>query len=289
LSDNDAPPSPTKQDKHDSLAVGKVLEVVQEQGVVTDRELKVRLELDFFPWVVSRALRKLLNDGKLQKKKLPGRKSSRPGTTKKTESFFVLAGTQQEQVLSLMREKQKVSMDIIALLQGNSPFSEHAEDVFRSAFESLGFKIEGVDVSEYNGKKAIGVDFKEPPNVDFVVSKDNLVYGVDIKNWIRYEWDNKQDVLGKVNVAVQLGTIPFIVARYIDKDTIYKRVMPNSANYGIVYRYETLIFPSYHVSLANKASSLLGYPTLAVDNLPEFKIEWIRALHALRLAKARRS
>ncbi len=90
---------------------------------------------------------------------------------------------------------------------------------------------------------------KELPDLDFIIEKDKLVYGVDIKNWIKYEFDSITEVMEKVDLTKQLGIIPFICARCVDKDTFYKIVnMP-----GIVYQYETLILPPAFKSFADEA------------------------------------
>ena len=126
---------------------------------------------------------------------------------------------------------------------------------------------------------------KQPPNLDFIIEKDGIVYGVDIKNWIKFEYETKRMIRSKVSLAKQLGIVPFIIARYVDKDTIYKEIIQKG---GICYYYESLLIPISYKSLAIEAKTVLGYPALAVDFLPKYKVEWVQTLHENFLEKHRK-
>ena len=57
-----------------------------------------------------------------------------------------------------------------------------------------------------------GVEGKQLSNLDFIVKKNGVVYGVDLKNWIKYERRTGLLAISKVALAVQLGVVPFIVS-----------------------------------------------------------------------------
>jgi len=128
----------------------------------------------------------------------------------------------------------------------------------------------------WTNSKSLGKKGKLPPNLDFIIEKDKIVYGVDIKNWIKYEYETRREVISKVRIALKLGIFPFIIARYVDKDTIYTEIIKKG---GICYYFKTLLFPISFSGLAKEANEVLGYPTLAADFLPNHKIEWIKKLH----------
>jgi len=69
---------------------------------------------------------------------------------------------------------------------------------------------------------------------------------------------------------MELDVIPTICARYVDKDTIFNEIILKG---GLCYIYKQLIFPTSFRSLADDANRILGYPTLAVNELPHHK--WI--------------
>jgi hypothetical protein len=270
----------TLYDEYEKNAEVRILDVVLQHQVVSDRELKVRLEHDFFPWVVGRVANKLIRDGKIMLVKPPGRKG-RMGTP---DNFYMDLSVKYEDILRLLLKKRKVSAYVNSLLTRLSPAGFHAEDVFEMAFNSLRFKILGRDVSEFEGRRVSGVEGKEPPNLDFIIEKNNLTYGVDIKNWIKYEFATIPEVMDKVRLAIELDVIPFICARYVDKDTFYKIVrIP-----GTVYQYRSLILPPEFRDLAHEANALLGYPILADDVLPSYKLDFISKLHDTMLKRVRK-
>jgi hypothetical protein len=254
-------------------AAPKILSLLQQVRVATDRELKVRLEREFFPWVVGRALGSLVDDEKVSKVGYPGRRAIRRS---EVEAFYTLAGVDYESIRELVKIKKEVSEGIVNVLTGVSPAGDHAEDLFEDAFSKLNFKLRARNVSEYSGRRAVSVPGKEPPNLDFLLERDGVVYGVDVKNWIRYEWDYRELVLGKVRVAKQLGVVPFMLVRYADEDILYNEVIQRG---GLAYRYGDLLLPSVYSSLADSAKTVLGYPVLAVESLPDYKVQWMEKLH----------
>jgi hypothetical protein len=245
---------PEQTDARVESAKPDIVETLKAIGVATDRELKVRLEKKYFPWVVGRALGILLEQGDAIKVGYAGRRRVRGS---EVASFYTLKGVQYATVEALIKEKKIASEAVANILTEVSLAADHAEELFEPAFRRLGFIIHGKNMSEFRGKKAVGVPDKEPPNVDFVIERDAFVYGVDVKNWIRYEWDTRRDVVAKVTVARQMGVVPFIVARYLDQDVLYNEIYLKS---GLAYRYGELLVPVVYESVAKTAKALLGYP-----------------------------
>ena len=252
----------------------KILEMLKKVSVATDRELKVRLEKKYFPWVVGRGLGLLIADGEVQKVGYPGRRAIRRS---EVGAFYTLKGVAYESVKDLIKSKKAVSEAIVSALSGGSTASDHVEDLFLNAFAELDFKFHGRNVSKFRGREVSHVHGKEPPNVDFVFERDKIAYGIDVKNWIRYEWDYRDEITSKVDVARQLGVVPFMIVRYADKDIMWKGVIKKG---GMVYRYGDLLLPSFYKSLASEARRLLAYPVTAVEVLPKHKIEWLDKLHS---------
>lgn len=79
-----------------------------------------------------------------------------------------------------------------------------------------------------------------------------------------------------MRVAKELRVVPFILARYVDQDILYNEIYLKK---GLAYRYEELLLPRVYSSLAEDARKLLGYPVLAVDVLPDYKVNWLEKLH----------
>jgi hypothetical protein len=268
-----------ERDYYAENAIGLIEEIIATQRVVTEREVKVRLEDKFFPWVTGRALRLMVETGLVLKQGLSGRRGRI-----ETKNFYSLPDLSYDEIVGEMREKRGISKEVNAMLTGHAPATYFAEDLFERAFISLGFDIIARDASEYKGRKVAGVSGKEPPNLDFILERDKVAYGVDIKNWIRFEATTRNEVISKVELSQQLGTVPFIIARYVDKDTMFRRIISVG---GICYMFKTLLFSPNFVSLALKANQLLGYPVVALDRLPQHKIERIDFLAKKVLAKSK--
>lgn len=260
----------------------EIEEIILQQKVVTGRELKVRLEKKFFPWIIGRTLKAMEREGIIRRVGYTGRRSRAKRIPK---WFFIPCEAKYEDVVGTIEKKRRISIGINAILTGHAPAAYHAEDLFGEAFESLGFKIHGRDKSRFKDKVVKGKKGKQLPNLDFIIEKNKIVYGVDIKNWIKYEYDTRRVVRSKVNLAIQLGIAPFIIARYVDKETFYVDIVEKG---GICYYYESLLVPISYESIAQEAHDVLGYPVLAVDFLPNYKVKWIGKLHRDFLKKRRR-
>jgi hypothetical protein len=271
----------SKASDEDLRARRKILQLARDSRVITEREAKVRLENEFFPWVVGRVLNSL-DGNELKRYGYAGRR--RLGKSE-TTVFYTMSGTPYSEIVNLIQLKRRISGDVLSIMTGDARPGYHAEDLFIEAFEKLGFKNHGRDVSEFRGRRVQSIEGKEPANLDFVVERDGIVYGVDVKNWLKYERETIWKVEKKVRLAVDLCIVPFIVARYVDRDTIYTRVIRKG---GIVYPYVDLLVPPTFRSLADDARRYLGYPILAVDVLPEYKVEWLEKLH-LGLVSRRKS
>ena len=267
-------------DEYERDAAIRILELISQLLVVTDRELKVRLEREFFPWVTGRTVNRLIRGLEVDIAHSPGRKGGM-GTP---ENFYKDTSVNYDTILKSLLKKRRISSYVNSLLTRLSPAGRYAEDVFGRAFDTLKFKIVDRDASKFGNKTVQSVSGKQPPDLDFIIKRDHLTYGVDIKNWIKYEFDSISDVMDKVDIAVQLGIIPFICARYVDKGTLFRITeIP-----GIVYRYETLILPPEFRSLAEEATAYLGYPILTTEVLPSYKLAFIEKLHHLMLKRVRK-
>jgi hypothetical protein len=88
----------------------------------------------------------------------------------------------------------------------------------------------------------------------------------------------------KVEAALQLEIVPFIIARYVDREKVNEIIYEKG---GLVYEYKRLLVPSTVRSLAEDAERILGYPMLAVDELPLDMISRIEDIHRRFLAKKR--
>ena len=257
-------------DQYQEDAKPEILDIIYQHNVVTDRELKVRLEKKYFPWVTGQALESLVSDGLIKKDGFPGR-PPRMGTPR---NFYLNPEFDYWNNLGLIGRKRELTANFNALLTHSHPAGLYAETIFERAFISLGFEIKKRNASEFRGKKVVGVKGKKPPDIDFILKRGKKYYGVNIKNWIKFEKETIKEIILKIDVAKQLDVIPVICARYVDGDTIFKEIVSEG---GFCYRYEQLLLPPVFRSLAETVIRYLGYPILVVDRLPSYKLEHLKS------------
>ncbi len=135
---------------------------------------------------------------------------------------------------------------------------ELADVLFSYAFTKKGFKIEGEDANEFRGKKWKKTDH----NLDLIISKDNVTYGVEIKNTLEYIKKDELDI--KLDICEYLGIDPLFIMRFA----------PKSYNYEIIERggfaliFEEQIYPLGQEPLVDKIKETLNLPVTCTKAIP---------------------
>ena len=258
--------------RYDDACEMAVKNLLKDIGVGFDREIRYRLERDFFHSVTGYIIRRLQVSRQIRRTGLPGRRRI-------PRVFYRLAETEYSELVELMEEKVKLSK---FLSYESSRAGYFAESLWFSAFQDLGFEILGRETSRFMGKRAtIGGD------IDFIARRDGLTYGVEIKNSLSYPDDLSQ----KFRISLELGVIPFFVARWISKSQFHM-----VRRYGgLVKLYETSIYPTRYAEIIERCRRVLGFPLIALEKIsggPKrhlMKIHGIAAIEAdsIRLANKR--
>ena len=233
-------------------AENSIMEIVETEKVVYRNEFRYRLEKQYYHTVSDYSVRRLeegkaYNEGlKLVRTALPGRRSAVQRTP---NVFYKFENADYATLIPVMKKKLELST-FISELATSAGF--HAQYLWRDAFVDLGFTIEKEDVREFGGKEAtIGGD------IDFVAKKDGLVFGVEVKNGLEYP----DDLSRKVQIAVELGTIPVVIVRRVTWDAY-----SNLKKYGVLVKiYETSIMPRSYESIVNECKVTLKMPLIALD------------------------
>jgi hypothetical protein len=229
-----------------------IVGVVDTEKVAYRNEFRYRLEKDYYHTVTDYSVRRLeegkaYHEGlKLARTALPGRKS----TVKRTPNvFYKSVNADYSSLVPVMKKKLDLST-FVSELAPSAGF--HAQYLWRDAFADLGFSIEKEDVKEFDGRSAtVGGD------IDFIAKKDDLCFGVEVKNSLEYP----VDLARKVQIAIELETIPVVVVRRVTWD-----VYGNLKKYGVLTKiYETAIMPGSYESVVQKCKEILGMPLIALD------------------------
>ena len=247
----------------DIAAEKGVITILEAEGVAFRNEFRYRLEnpslyqLDAERAIehtrVDAAIKRLERKGVITTTGPLGRKPRYAGGPR-TNLFYRLVKTSFSRALQdLMRKKVDLSYAIFSL---SSYAGFYAQGVWLKAFRDVNFDVLGTDVNELEGKRA-----SISGDIDFVAEKEGVRFGVEVKNGLSYPTDFKE----KFQIAAELGTIPFFVARRLPSSTFY---WINERG-GLIKIYETAIHAPDFKSKVDECIDILGYPLITLNEISE--------------------
>lgn len=245
--------------RYDDPCEMAVKALLKDIGVGFDREIRYRLERDFFHDVTGYIVRRLDEKGQIRRTGLRGRRVP--------VVFYRLPETDYNEIIGLMNKKVRLSN---FLSYNSSKAGYFAQFLWDLAFQDLGFEILGREIRRFRGKRAtVGGD------IDFIAQKDGLTYGVEVKNSLSYP----DDLSRKLRIAVELDVIPFFIVRWISKSQFH---MVRKYG-GLVKIYETSIYPSEYAKIIEECRGVLGYSLIALDRITERPKRHLRKIHTIAL------
>lgn len=245
----------------DEAAERGVLTILKAEGVVFRNEFRYRLENPKLYQVgveraiehsrVDAAIKRLERKGVIKRTGPLGRRRRYAGGPR-TNLFYRLATTPSSRALQdLMKKKIDLSYAIFSL---SSYAGFYAQGLWLKAFHDLDFNILKTDVYKLEDKEA-----SISGDIDFVAEKDEVRFGVEVKNGLSYPTDLKE----KFRIAAELGTIPFFVARRLPSSTFYWIVNRG----GLVKIYETAIHSPDFRAKIDECVDILGYPLIVLSEI----------------------
>lgn len=187
------------------------------------QQMEVLLEKTFFHWITSRAINELIAEGRLStdQEKLIG----------PTRVKFVFHKSYR-----YYKTEMKKKMDIIRSYsepEFTRACGRQAEVLFFNALTNRGFIPKGQATREYQGKRWEETEH----NLDFIIERDELVYGAEVKNKLRYI--DKDELEVKLEICDFLGIRPLFIMRYSPKT--YNKMIIDKGGYVMIY--ECQIYP----------------------------------------------
>lgn len=178
-------------------------------------QLQVLYERQFFEWVVAKALRELVKEGRLVM--LDKDNVAELGRLKIVHGirFYAnadaMVGPDAEQsmkrrVMASARHVEKYSDAKHTRVAGR-----HLESLVKAQLKASQFEIVGEHTSEYAGRKWIETDH----NLDFIAHKKGkkLTIGVEVKNTLGIIPREEIDI--KIDICDRLGIVPVFAVRWI--------------------------------------------------------------------------
>jgi len=245
----------------------EILAILRQQGVAYDRELRYRLESRFSHDEVGKALKQLEKEKKIKRTGVRGRRG--PGTMPNV--FYRLPGTPYSRIEPIMRKK----LDLSTFIAGVSrEMGRHAELVWWMAFKRNAWDLYPKNVSEVGSgiREFRGRTTTVNNDIDFIAIKDQIAYGVEIKNGLMYP----NDLYWKIRVAAELGLIPMIIARWLNPAQV-KCIREVGGEFVV---YKDAIYSTTYAPLISQVRELLGFPIEARDEIDdEYFRRKVEAIH----------
>jgi hypothetical protein len=119
----------------------------------------------------------------------------------------------------------------------------HGELMFDAALGRFGFRAEAKDANSWNDR----IWRETNHNPDRIITRDGLVYGVEIKNTQNYI--SREELRLKIRLCQYLNLIPLFIMRFAPKSYMYEIIQ--SGGFGLLF--EEQIYPFGHTALLNEA------------------------------------
>ncbi len=219
------------------------------ERVFFSRQLEVHNENELFHWITNRAIRGLEGEGYI---KSEWRRLSTDTSIKlvwhKSYRFYKRSAAQ------LVRLVEEYSAPIMGATLGL-----HGEMMVLEAFARNKFLVGGRNASEYDGKiwRATGHD------LDFILERDGIAYGVEIKNTLGYMDKKEFDI--KIQICQFFGIRPLFVVRMMPRTWIYE--LNQAGGFALILKYQ--LYPWSHHELAKRVAKELGLPVDAPKSIEE--------------------
>lgn len=234
------------------------------QSVYYGRQLEVALERDFFHWITKKALNELAQEGSVN--------FIEERTDLYAAHFYWplrhrYARRQIRQTLALIDEFSNPAFTRALGHQG--------EALADAGFARIGFRIRQTKVQEVDGKRWP----ESNHDLDRLVERDGLRYGVEIKNQLGYIDQTEFGI--KLRMCDYFGVRPMFIARMMPKN--YIETVRRAGGFSLILANQH--YPLLSESLASRVRTTLGLPVLCIRALPDTTLARFEDWHVRQLTK----
>jgi hypothetical protein len=234
--------TPRVDDSAEAKARARLLAHFEDhpEGVFYSRQLEVLFEREYFHWVTNRALRRLVEEGRI----LVEARTLDLGSEIKllwNRKYRFYKRTANE-VFNLVNQYSSAAGDGTLGLQG--------EHLVLAAFARERYLLTGEATRGHQGGQWTETDH----NLDFIFEKNGVSYGIEVKNTLGYM--DLEEFVVKVRMCFHLGLTPVFAARMLPRtwiDALY-----HAGGYAMIMGYQ--FYPWTHAQLANEIRNRLGLP-----------------------------
>jgi hypothetical protein len=232
------------------------------------QQLEVLHEATFFHWITGRALRELIDEGRVNAvwdELLP--KVRIRLIMRKSYRHWKREG---QRVLALVRQFSAGDFG-----RAIGPYGEMLVD---AALGGIGVRLLGRDVRDLYGRTWTRTEH----NLDRAYELEGVRYGVEIKNTLKYIDDNELSI--KLQICEMLGLRPLFVVRMMPKSWAWPRVIKGG---GYVMMLGEQFYPVGYEGFAAEVREQLLLPVSCPRRLADGPIDKFRRWHDANLDRNR--
>lgn len=149
--------------------------------------------------------------------------------------------------------------------------------MFDAALSRHGFMIKDKDVKSWSGATWT----KSNHNLDRIVLRDGVAYGIEIKNTQNYIQRQELDL--KLDLCKHLGLVPLFIMRYAPKSYMH-RIAVTFRGFGLLY--EEPIYPFGHGALLTEVRQKLGLKVQSPRDIKDGDIQRLVTWHNRRIGRS---
>lgn len=258
---DDPEPGPPDLRQDEARAALEQLFQDERDRVFYSRQLEVRFEADWFHWITNRALRELVGRGVIRNEVRPLVASGHINLMwHRGNRYYRREATK---LVRLVEEYSDSNIGASLGLQG--------EFMVLEGFARKQFVLQGRNTRTFRDR----VWTQTAHDMDFVFERDEVGYGIEVKNTLGYMDHN--ELLTKIDLCLNIGVRPVFVARMLPKT--WTNEIVNAGGFALILKYQ--LYPWSHRDLARKVREELGLPVdtpkALEDGTMERFVRWHRA------------
>ncbi len=223
-------------------------------------QIEAIFEDRYFHWVTNRAVDELVRDGFLK--------------LVKTDVAHFVYRSDVRYIRRELNRRYKIikrySDPVVTRAVG-----EYAEMLFSFVFQVNGFKIIGENTNEYRGV----VWDRSKHDLDLIVEKDSITYGVEIKNTLSYM--EEDEFAAKLEMCKYLGLVPLWILRNAPHIQFW-RMKPQN---GFILKFKAQVYPPGQEPLVRDIWENMRMPASVWKKVPEKSTWLLLNQHERRISK----
>ncbi len=232
------------------------------QRLFYSTQIETSLEREFFHWITGRALLEMGNAKEIIR--MPEVVEGQP------VNFYA------DRRHRYVRRELKVMINILRRLF-NPEFAHaigrHGELMFDAALGRFGFQAHAKNVNTWNSR----IWRETNHNLDRIITRDALAYGVEIKNTQNYI--SRDELRVKIRICQYLELIPLFIMRFAPKSYMFEII--KSGGFGLLF--EEQIYPLGHSALLKEAREHLLLKVQCPRDVKEGDMQRLLNWHLKRL------